>query len=74
MSKLAHSDEKNMTLIDVRRAVDGGNEDCVGLTRVQKPACEICGQNASFLSAPSDNRYYCRQHAEEWACKYQEST
>lgn len=82
MSKLAHSDDANMRLLDVQRAIEDGNEDAVGLWKVKVSKCEQtgCSRNAEFLTSDVEERrrtgkldhngtYYCREHAEQWAAK-----
>lgn len=82
MSKLAHSNEASMSLIGVRRAIEDGNEDMVGLIRITVHRCELqgCGRDAEFLFdaveerrrtgvLDSEGRYLCRKHAEQWAAK-----
>jgi hypothetical protein len=41
MSKLAHSDEQSMIEIDVRKAIENGDLDLIGLRPLERPRCEV---------------------------------
>lgn len=70
MSKLAHSDHRNMARMDIERAIESGNEDCVGLgllpaeTRKREYCThQDCRDNAIYEANGGD--WYCEQHAVE---------
>lgn len=64
-------------IAEARRAINDGNEDCIGLTRVRPLMCEattpprlyggnsICPYKAMFETR--DGKRFCQLHAELWA-------
>jgi hypothetical protein len=76
MNKLAHSDHRNMARIDIERAIESGNEDCVGLRRLAHH--ERRWHDCNHTSGPNrypccdvaevetlDGKFYCERHAVE---------
>ena len=65
MSKLAHSDAEGMNRIEAKSAIESGNEDCIGLSRVtSKRRCVRfqCEQTAIF-KMNEGGAEYCERHA-----------
>ncbi|MGE0602185.1 MAG: hypothetical protein AB7O46_00180 [Xanthobacteraceae bacterium] len=65
MSKLARSDAVSMNRIDAQSAIEGGNEDCIGLHRITaKRRCVRfqCEQTAVF-KMNEGGAEYCERHA-----------
>ncbi|MBX3535804.1 MAG: hypothetical protein KF826_15765 [Xanthobacteraceae bacterium] len=65
MSKLTHSDADSMNRIDAQSAIEGGNEDCIGLSRVtSKRRCVRfqCEQTVIF-KINEGGAEYCERHA-----------
>ena len=69
-------------IADARRAINDGNEDCVGLERIAEFRCEalttaqwyrpeggVCPYRAQFKN--KDGRRLCRVYAELWAAETQ---